>query len=141
MASGYEVIMAEALTRLKAAPALAVVTAIRRAHRTLIPRDKSPAIHLIDGPDRPNKANNCGGRYCSFTISIFARSDAGVSALDTLRLAVMARMEAPWAAGIVLQPGAIIPDTEIGDEDPVRLDLEFEAQYDTAGRWALGLAA
>lgn len=138
--TGYETILAEALRRMRASPALAAAASIRRAHRTTVPRDKVPAIHVIDGPDRPDDGRGeCRSRICSFSISVFVRSDEGVKATDDLRNAVAARMAAAWSAGITVTPGAIVPDTEIGDEDPARLDFEFQAVYRVAGEFSLEL--
>lgn len=133
--TGYETILAAALTRLQAAPSIA--TTIRRAHRTAVPRANAPAIHVIDGPDR--RVSSPCRRQCEFTVSVFARSDEGVSATDTLRIAVAARMDAAWPSGISVVAGPITPDTEIGDEDPVRLDFEFTATYPIAGPDSLEL--
>ena len=142
MSSGYETIMVNALARLKATPpVIGTLGNIRRAHRTAVPRDKAPAVHLVDGVDRPTKGNKgCGGREGSFTVSIFGRSDTGVSAVDAIKVAIMNKMAAAWPAGVTCYPGQITHDVEIADEDAIRIDMDFELKYPTTSEWALELA-
>lgn len=136
--SGYETIMVEALARLKANPPLvANKDNIRRAKRTPVTREKAPAVHLIDGPDKPKRTNACGGREGEFTISLFARDDAGLSTLDATKVEVMRRMGVAWPAGVVCYPGDIVPEAESADGDALRIDMSFRFEYGTAGEWAL----
>jgi hypothetical protein len=143
MASGQEVIMQAALAVLQASPALIPVReSIRRAHRTAVPRDKSPAIHLIDGNDKAaiGGGRKCGKRRVSFTTSIFVRSDAA-GAADPFKIAICARFEAAsWPTGVMVEPpDEITIDTETADLDATRVDIDWYATYPTANEWSLEL--
>lgn len=130
--------MVEALARLKASPPLIPnKDQIRRAKRTPVTREKAPAVHLIDGRDAPRRQNACGGREGEFTISLFARDDAGLSALDATKVEVMRRMGVAWPAGVICYPGDIVPEAESADQEALRVDMTFRFEYDTAGEWSL----
>jgi len=135
--SGYETIMVDVLARMKASPPVVPLANIRRAHLTAVPRSGAPAIHVIDGEDKPAARNKCGGREGKLTVAIFGRSDAGPSATDPYKIAVMARMAAAWPVGILCVPGAIVPNVEVADTDVIRVDMEFSVSYPTADEWAL----
>lgn len=134
MPSGIERIMDEVLFRMRAAPAL-VKGDIKRAHRTPVTLANSDAIHIIDGNDAPLK-NKCE-READFTVRIIARSDAGASAADPLKVAVYARLAASWPTNITVVPGRISVVTEIADQDVTAVDMEFTTSY-PAGEWSLG---
>lgn len=130
--------MLETLERLKASPALVPNKAsIRRAKRTPVTRENAPAVHLIDGPDRPRKANACGGRECELTISLFANDDDGLGTLDPRKIEVMRRMAAAWPQGVICYPGDIVPEAESADREALRIDMTFRFEYGTAGEWSL----
>lgn len=139
--------MAAGLARLKAAPALAVGNAkadIRRAHRTTVPRAGAPAIHWIDGVDEPARdgaATECTRlRRKYFTVSVFGRSDLGVSAIDALVDAVNNRLNpftTGYGDGVMLYQRGIAPETEIADTDATRVDMEFWFEYLAPDAWSL----
>jgi hypothetical protein len=145
MPSGYEVIMVDVLTRLKASgTGWPLAAEVRRAHRTDVPRgDSSQAlkrIHLVDGYDEPRKGTTrCGMRDASFTVSLFIRSADGPQAADPHKIEVIRRLSpntTAYAAGCVY-PGRITVDPDqIADVDAIRVDLEFTFDY-PAAEWSL----
>lgn len=142
-ASTYETVMVDVLGRLKVSGSGWVSTsAVRRAHRTIVPRDGAPAVHLVDGEDAPVKGatqRDCARREGAFTVSIFVRSDAGAAAADPFKVEIMRRLSPDtqsYAAGVTVQPGRIVVDTEIADADAVRVDMDFGVRY-TATEWSL----
>jgi hypothetical protein len=142
MASGQEEIIQAALLALQASPALVPQRdSIRRAHRTAIPRDKMPAIHLIDGDDEMGAGGGrkCGKRRAGFTTSIFVRTDAAGGA-DRYKILVCERFKAaiwPHPSVMIEPPGRITIDTEIADLDATRVDIDWYATYETRGEWSL----
>src|SRR6185369_4026521 len=95
MASGYELVMVAVLAGLKTpTPVIARVGNIRRAHRTAVPREAGDAVHLVDGNDEPVSGKHCGQRTGAFTLSLFKRDDAGLSTMDSMKIAVIARVQA-----------------------------------------------
>lgn len=147
MASIREQILAQSFARLTATP-FAGVTAgnVRRTHLTKVNRDRVPAIHQRDGRDdkragAPGSRNVCSQpRDIEWTISIFTRGDDTAHLVaDALMLEVLARMSsqvAPWGKGITVEYGAIDYDNEVADDDAVRLDIAFAADYATP-EWQL----
>lgn len=144
MVSIAETLMREVLARLKAAPVIANVDNIRRDHRTVVPRDKAPAVHLIDGAETPQPGkNDC---YVSedlvFTVSIFVRDDSGYAAADPLKIAVMAALNPATAYPATalgtpdLVRGRIVSEDEIADTDALRVDMEFTFKFRTS-LWGL----
>jgi endonuclease YncB( thermonuclease family) len=132
--------MLAVVDRLKTAAVIAETDNIRRDHRTVVPREKAPAVHVIDGDETPQKtATSC---YCKdeldFTVSIFVRDDEGYQAADPIKLAVMAALDPTVAYGnaIELRRGRIRSESEIADGDSLRVDMEFQFCFQTA-EWAL----
>lgn len=131
------------LARLQGSPA--ICDNVRRSHRTTVPRDQCPAIHLAEGSDEPTgSAGDCRtDRTATPTVSILVRDDDGFAAADALAEAVMQRLdpsnpaETPYPAGVRLEPGRISIDDEIADADILRLVMEFRLRY-AAGHWSLG---
>lgn len=140
MASGYETIMAEVLARLSTpTPFVDGSYGVRRGHLTPIPRERSPAAHVVGGDDKAKKGSVCGGRVGDFTVSIFTRDDLGSGAADEYLLELYARMSEPFDAGIVVTPAGIYRETEIADGDAARTDCRFDVAYPTGGEWSLEL--
>lgn len=139
MPSIAEDVMRAVLARLEGIPSNGN---LRRAHRTTIVRDKAPAIRLVDGVDTPQPAKNTcrTDRTKAFTVTLFGRDDAGVAMLDDTIVAVNARLNpmqgTPYPGGAVLRQLRITPDEEIADGDAIRVDMDFEFDYETPG-WAL----
>ena len=142
MSTGYETILAAVETRLTAPTDFVGGTyGTRRGHLTPIPRDQTPAAHIVGGDDNPVKGSrNCGGRVGEFTISIFTRDDEGSKAADPYLLELYSRMAVAFDPGIVVNPAGIRRETEIADGDAARTDCRFEVTYGTAGEWSLELA-
>lgn len=141
--TGYEYVMAAVLTALRASPPVVTLANVRRAHKTTIPRDKAPAVHLVDGEDDRDKKPACGKRRGNFTISIYVRSDDGASAADPYRITVCRRIEnlgSSLPSGVMISPpGRISVESEIADADATRVDVEFSFTYQTRGEWSLEL--
>lgn len=146
MPSGYETILSGVLSRLQTSPNIVNDPAqVRRAHRTVIPRTPGFSVHVIDDYDEPSGEGNanCARRRGAFTVSLFGRGDAGPTLLDPLKLEVARRLSpytAAYPAGICIDPGRIFVKVEIADADAIRLDMNFTAEYQTAGEWSLELA-
>lgn len=141
MASKAEDLMLEVLSRLKALPVIENTDWIKRAHRTFNPREKSPAVHLIDGRELPKDSKNACDRddEYAFTVSIFVRSDAGYSAIDPIKLRVMEALNPATAyphSGGRLSQDALSFDQEVADEDALRLDMQFTFKF-KVGAWGL----
>lgn len=140
--TGFEFIMNEVLQRLRANPPLVSDTndSIRRAHLTDIPRGRVPAIYIYDQMDGIREVSGqCPGRTGNLLISIFGRTDAGVSPLDLYKLEVTRRLKDGWPNGIVLRPGMIDHDSKSADLDAQRVNMEFRFTYDTPDIWSLEL--
>lgn len=151
MASKAEDLMLEVLSRLRELPVIPNVPIaananegpIRRAHRTLVPRETAPAVHLIDGRELPGPSKNDCDRddEYAFTISIFVRSDAGYSAIDPIKLRVMEALASGTPATAYPHSGrlsqdALSYDQEVADEDALRLDMQFTFKF-KVGAWGL----
>lgn len=144
MASIAETLMREVLARLKAAPVIVVTDNIRRDHRTTLPREKAPAVHLIDGSETPIPGkNDCFvNDSLVFTVAIFVRNDSGYAAADPLKIAVMAALDPATAYTSTplgtpdLLRGRITSAQEIADADALRVDMEFTFKFQ-APLWGL----
>ena len=142
MSTGYEAVLAEVEARLTTPSDFVPGTyGTKRGHLTGITLDDAPGAHIVGGDDAPQRGkSNCGGRFGDFTVSIFTRDDAGSSAADSYVIELYARMAEPFASGVVVTPGPIHRETEIGDNDCARTDCRFSVTYPTAGEWSLELA-
>lgn len=143
MTTGYEAILAEVETRLTTpSDFMGGGYGTKRGHLTGITLEQAPGAHIVGGDDAPQKTTrNCTGRYGDFTVSIFTRDDAGSAAADSYVLELYERMAAPFAPGIVVTPGLIHRETEIGDNDCARTDCRFDVTYTTVGEWSIEYAA
>lgn len=142
MTSGYETVMALLLAGLKASPPLVPnVGNIRRAHRTAVPKEKAPAIHLIDDDDTRDKGDKCGNHEARFTISVFVRSDDGASPADPYKRSAVARVRSTALPNgcKVNPPTRVRIDTETADTDASRVDIDFTFTYATGDPWSLDL--
>lgn len=134
--TGYELALSAVDARLKAQPS-PWSREYKRSHLTDVPKDRTPACHLVDGEDKPT--NRCQ-RDASFKVSLFVRSDAPAAIVDDLKVEVMRRLNPETAAyppGVSIKPGRIATDTEIADLDATRVDMDFSLCYDAA-EWSLG---
>lgn len=128
------------LARLIALPVIDVADSIRRDHRTTITRDTAPAVHVIDGEEKPGPSTNaCFVKAeFSFTIAIFVRDDAGYGAAKPIKVRIMQATDPatayPHSAELVR--GRIVSQQEIADGDALRVDMEFTFKYQTP-TWAL----
>lgn len=120
---------------------------VRRSHRTVVARDKAPAVHLIDGADLPDQDSKCAtARKLDFTVRLIVRDDDGFTAADPLKLAVMERLDPEsesytvYPHGARIAPGRITPEQEIADGDSLSVEMEFTFRYSAAG-WTLSVAA
>jgi hypothetical protein len=142
MTTACEAIMVSALEALESPTRVA--TQVKRAHLTLLPKEKGDTVHLIDGDDVPASGGGarCGKRRMHFITSIFVRSDVA-GAADSYKIAIAARFkETAWPAGARLDPpGKITINTEIADDDATRVDMEWIATYATDGEWSLEFPA
>src|SRR6266851_2256901 len=94
MASTSETLMSAVLARLRTAAVIDDLSNIRRDHRTVVPREKAPAVHVVDGNEVPTPAKNCRcGVDFNFIVSVFVRDDAGYEAADPIAIACMAALD------------------------------------------------
>lgn len=118
---------------------------VRRSHRTAVPRDQCPAIHIADGSDdvRATRGDCRTEREAMADVSIIVRDDDGYGTADDLAETVMARLRPdaepsmPYPDGVRIDPVSIDVDDEVADLDILRLVLRFRIRY-TAGYWSLG---
>lgn len=115
---------------------------VKRARRTPVPKEKTPAVHLIDGDDIPRGGTaeaGCGVSRTKFlSIDVFVRNDGGAAEADPLVVEVHRRMDPDIGTSFpgVVRMGAIRVDEETADEDAVRVTLNYECDYKTSG-WNL----
>lgn len=116
---------------------------VRRSHRTVVARDKAPAVHLIDGAEVPDQDSKCAtSRKLEFTVRLIVRDDDGFTAADPLKIAVMARLDpeseayAVYPHGARIVPGRITPEAEIADGDSLSVEMDFTFKFETTG-WSL----
>jgi hypothetical protein len=134
-----ETLMLDVVDRLQTAAVIADVGNIRRDHRTILTRDRAPAVHVIDGDETPLPSNTC---FCEvefeFAVSIFVRADAGYSAADPIAVAIMAALDpaVSYGVNIDLLRGRIVREQEIADTDALRVDMEFKFRYQ-APEWEI----
>lgn len=110
---------------------------VRRSHKTIVPREQAPAVHVIDGPERVTRAGGCARREQDFTVRLIVRDDDGFAAADPLKLEVMRRLNPSitgWPPGVTLTPEDITPDAEIADADVLAVEMAFTFRY-TTGLW------
>lgn len=149
MAWVKETVIEAMLERLQGSPSIVPASDnVRRSHRTWVPREQCPAVHVADGGDEPRRDR--GGcaieRECVMTVSILVRNDDGYSDAATIAENVMARLdpdnqaETPYPAGVTVEPGRIGVDDEIADADILRLVMEFRIRY-LAANWSLSAAS
>lgn len=144
MSSIAESLMQNVLARLEGSPSLmlgAQNVNVKRSHRTPVPRDEAPMVHLVDGDDIPGGKREGGcrtERTKHFSIDIFVRDDAGVTVADPLIVEVHNRMNPDFAPAFpgILRMEPVRVDEEIADGDAVRVTLGYECHYTTTG-WAL----
>lgn len=149
MSTIAEDLMIAVLARLTGpTPVVAGSNRVRRHHRTIVPRDAAPAVHLVDGIDEPRKgSNDCRtDREFAFTVRLFVRDDEGFPAADPVKALVMTRLDpeapeySPYPHKARIVCGRITPDAEIADQDSLAIDMEFTFHY-CAARWTLSEAA
>lgn len=145
MASIAETFWGELLARLTATPGMGIpVVAIKRDHRTVVTRQNSPAVHLIEGEAKLTETKACDWTWkMDATIRVFVRDDLGLAAADPYVCAIVARVSpeagAPFAAysnGVRVELVSIAPETEIADEDATAVNVELAISFGT-GRWAV----
>lgn len=144
MSSIGEGLMQNVLARLEGSPSLmlgAQNVNVKRSHRTPVPRDEAPMVHLVDGDDLPKGRadGECRtARTKHFSVDVFVRDDQGVTVADPLIVEVQSRLHPrvlPAYPGN-LRMGPIRVDEEIADGDAIRVTLNYECDYNTTG-WAL----
>jgi hypothetical protein len=142
-----ETLMQNVLARLLAttpAPLLTNLSMIRRFHRTAVTRELAPAVQLIDGAESKtnNPMNNKGcdtERELTFKVLLFLREEDGITAADPLKIEVYRRLDqatTPYPNGARIYSGRIVSDSELGDNDAARVEMEFSFKYVTKG-WGL----
>lgn len=137
-------LMNEVLARLRADPPLVPdVTQIRRSHRTAVPRENAPAIHVIQGRlRRLQPESDCPVYWrLDFIVRPMVRSDDDFDTADPLMQAVLERLapttpETAYQHSARLNFGDIDPDQEVADADALGLDMAFSFAFETDD-WSL----
>lgn len=114
---------------------------IRRDHRTTLPLEATPAVHIVDGDEVPiGNSKGCSRRATlDFTLRIFVRNDQGSDPADAIKVAAMAALNPSITAyqhHALLTEGRISAIQEIADNDSLRVDMAFRFEY-TRGDWSL----
>jgi hypothetical protein len=133
--STSETLMLMVVDRLQTAAVITETDNIRRDHRTILNRDRAPAVHVVDGNETPTPANACTCKIeFDFTVSIFVRADAGYATADPIAVAVMEALDPATSYGpaIELVRGRIVREQEIADMDALRVDMQFKFRYQIA---------
>jgi hypothetical protein len=141
MASKGELLMLDVLERLKSAPVIDDLSNIRRSHRTVVPREQTPAVHLVDGDHAPTDQNCQAKNELKFRVRIFTRNDDddGYQDADDIAVAVLAALDpnvVSYGEQVDLLRGRIVKEQEIADADSLYVDMEFTFRFQT-GEWAL----
>lgn len=102
-------------------------------------------MHVVDGDAKPTADKSCAWHWeHEFTISVFVRDDAGFPAADPLAIEVVDRINptfgTPYPHRARLTLNRIRKDSEIADDDAVRVDIECTLQFAT-GEWAIDVPA
>lgn len=122
----------EVVGRLRAAN-LDLADEVRLDHRTSVPLDKSPAIHVVEGDEVPTgKRQGCGVECTKdVVVRIFTRSDSSAS-LRTFKAAVATALNpltTAYSHSAQIKAGRIQPIQEIADSDSNRCDMQFRFTY------------
>src|SRR6185369_9414490 len=119
----------------------ALCDTIKRTHRTPVTREDAPAIHWVDGDDKPiGKENDCSRtRRKDFTVALFVRGDDASTEIDELIESINERLnpDTPYGDGITLHQGAIQPETEIADTDATQVNMAYWFEYEAKPGWSL----
>jgi hypothetical protein len=142
----YDTTLAAVLARLQGSPDLIANANVRRAHPTDVTRDASPAVRVIDGPDKAMEGrNDCFAQHdAEFTVRIILRGDAESVSAEAWNIAqdVLSRLSplaSSYSDGAQLQQPTITPDREVADQDLYALDMLFRLKYVSAA-WSLNAA-
>lgn len=138
----YDDTLVTVLARLQGSPDLIANGNIRRAHATDVTLDDSPAVRVIDGPDRPTEGRGCDTAHdAAFTVRIITRGDAEATSATAWDIAqdVLERLDPnvmAYANSVLIEQPTIAPDREIADQDLYALDMVFKMRYRSAA-WSL----
>jgi hypothetical protein len=141
MAVVYNDTMIAVLSRLTGSPTIVSNGNVRRGHRTVVPRDECPAVHLVDGTDKPqpSKSDCRQTRDGEFAVRVIVRGDEDATIASAWEIAqdVMDRLNplnagAAYPIGATIEPREIRPDQEIADSDVYALDMYFNVRYAAA---------
>jgi hypothetical protein len=138
----YDDTLAAVLARLQGSPDLIANGNIRRAHATDVTLDDSPAVRVIDGPDRPTEGKGCDTAHdAAFTVRIITRGDSEATSATAWDIAqsVLERLDpnvTAYANSVLLEQPTIAPDREIAEHDLYALDMVFRMKYRSAA-WSL----
>lgn len=136
-ASVGELAMREALSRMQAVPnGWLAADSIRRTHLTIVRREDTPRLHLIEGDATPTE-NRKGCRFDwehPLTLALFIRDDAAIPTSDPFKIEILRRMDPyanAWANGVTLKIGRVRPAVAIADADSLQLSIDFTLCYST----------
>jgi hypothetical protein len=140
VASVAEALAAAVLVRMQTpTPIVAGVDRVRRSHLTTVPRDKTPAVHVVEGDEvRKGRRNDCEDEWeLPITLRIFGRSDEGFTATDDLKVAAVRRLDpaspdySAYGSGVSIELPRIVKQQEIADADSIAVDIECIFRFST----------
>jgi hypothetical protein len=137
----YDATLAAVLARLQGSPDLIANGNVRRAHPTDVTRDASPAVRVIDGPDKGAEGNCVDEHDAEFTVRIIFRSDEESASASAWNVAqeVLSRLNpnaTAYTNSAQVRLPTITPDREVADLDLYALDMVFPMKYRSAP-WSL----
>jgi hypothetical protein len=118
----------EVAGRLRAAN---LVKVVRIDHRTRVPLEDCPRIHVVEGDEVPGDMKGCAQSATKdVVVRIFTRNDSSAE-LDALRVSAMTALDPATAYPhkATVKPGRIQPIQEIADNDSNRCDMAFRFSY------------
>lgn len=152
MTTAIETFREELFARVQAATFVDVTISqdsIRRTHKTNPPREQCPAIHVFFPGATPKAVKSCRWDWrVPYRISVYGvdavPSDAHAMVdriVEGLLPAINPEAEDSTATptysnGVTLEPPRVVFLEDLGDADPVRVDIEGEAQLNTRA-WSM----
>lgn len=148
MTTAVETFRAELFARLMAGTYGTTIDAesIRRSRKTIVPRERCPAIYLSFPKFEPKSSRSCNWEWrIHYRIMIFVADDGGDESTDGIVNGVLAAInpQAPnstdtptYSNGVTLEAPTIQVIEDAGDADPVTVEIAGVAQL-AAEAWTL----
>ena len=135
------------VARLRANVAAVDDASIRYSHRILVAHDDSPAIYVIPQKWSEGEGKNCQRRVATLVVAVLVRADDGLAVAGPIIEAVAAALDpstsipaAPYPNGVRVKLGPGWVNEAGADTDACRVDIDYEAAFDTNGEHSLAVA-